>query len=174
MRLLPPLMLALMLLGCADTHKVTRTEGSKSAVSLQRQASAYGAVPSDGRYGPTVYSGSGATVAQVVAAAFGSHLERVTTGTKIEELDQALSSAKAGGFTYLLYPQILHWEDRATEWSAKPDLVTVKLSTYAAQTGQLLDSAMIDGKSGIATFGGDRPQDLLPKPMAEYAVTLFK
>jgi hypothetical protein len=81
-----------------------------------------------------------------VAAAFGPHLQKVTTGTKTEELDQAFASAKAGGFTYLLYPQILHWEDRATEWSAKPDLATVKLSTYTAETGQLLDSAMIDGK----------------------------
>ena len=174
MRLLPPVMLVLLLLGCADTHRITRADGSKSAVSLQRQASAYVAVPTDGRYGPTVYSGSGATVAQIVAAAFGPHLQKVTTGTKTEELDQAFASAKAGGFTYLLYPQILHWEDRATEWSAKPDLATVKLSTYTAETGQLLDSAMIDGKSGLASFGGDHPQDLLPKPMAEYAAALFK
>lgn len=174
MRLILPVMLVLLLLGCADTHRITRVDGSKSAMSLQRQASAYVAVSTDGRYGSTVYPGSGATVAQIVAAAFGPHLQKVATGTKTEEAGQALVSAKAGGFTYLLYPQILHWEDRATEWSAKPDLATVKLSTYSAETGQLLDSAVIDGKSGLATFGGDHPQDLLPKPMGEYAATLFK
>lgn len=45
MRLLPPVMCVLLLLGCADTHRITRADGSKVAVSLQRQASAYVAVP---------------------------------------------------------------------------------------------------------------------------------
>ena len=174
MRSILSLILVLALLGCADTHRITRPDGLNSAVPWQRQASAYVAVSTDGRYGPTVYAGSGATVAQIVAAAFAVRLQKVTTGTKTEDLDQALASAKTGGFTYLLFPQILHWEDRATEWSAKPDIASVKLSTYSVETRQLLDSAVIDGKSGIATFGGDHPQDLLPKPMAEYVAALFK
>jgi hypothetical protein len=74
----------------------------------------------------------------------------------------------------LLYPQILQWEDRATEWSGKPDIAAVKLSVLSTDTGALLDSVIIEGKSGLATFGGDHPQDLLPKPMAEYAASLFK
>jgi Domain of unknown function (DUF4823) len=68
----------------------------------------------------------------------------------------------------------LQWEDRATEWSAKPDVASVKISIVAAKSGQLIDSAVINGKSGLATFGGDHPQDLLPKPMADYASSMFK
>ncbi len=36
-----------------------------------------------------------------------------------------------------------------------------------------MDSAIIKGKSGLATFGGDHPQDLLPKPVGEYIDALY-
>ncbi len=167
-------LLVILLSGCADTHKLTRSGGSEVAVFLERQASAYVAVTADGRYGATVYSGSGAMTAQIVASAFAHYLGKITTGTKAEDLDQALSTARAGNFRYLLYPQILHWEDRATEWSAKPDIAIVKLLVLSADTGTVLDSVVIEGKSGLATLGGDHPQDLLPKPTSEYASSLFK
>jgi hypothetical protein len=32
------------------------------------------------------------------------------------------------------------------------------------ESGKTMDSAIIKGKSGIATLGGDHPQDLLVKP----------
>ena len=174
MRLLYVVIVVLLLYGCADTHKVTRSTGPQSSVFLQRQTSAYIAVPPDGRYGATVYSGSGTMTAQVVATAFAPYLSKVTTGTKVKDLDQALATAKGGGFTYLFYPQILLWEDRATGWSGKPDMATVKLSVVSSGTGTVLDSAMIEGKSGLGTLGGDHPQDLLPKPIGEYAASLFK
>ena len=155
MRSLYPLLALLVMIGCADTHKVTKTGGMQVGPVLERQVSAYVAVPSDGRYGATVYSGSGAMTAQIIVSALAPYLSKVTIATKTEDLDQAMATARAGNFRYLFYPQILQWEDRATEWSGKPDLATVKLSIFATDTGTLLDSAMIDGKSGLATFGGD-------------------
>lgn len=174
MRSLCAMLALLAMIGCADTHKVTRSGEAQGKPFLERQASAYVALPSDGRYGDTVYSGSGAMTAQIVVSAFSPYLSKVMTGAGIEDLDQAMVTAKDGNYRYLFYPQILQWEDRATEWSGKPDLVTVKLSIYATDTGALLDSANIDGKSGLATFGGDHPQDLLPKPVSQYAASLFR
>lgn len=164
--------LVVALAGCADTHMVTRAPGTAS--TLSRQASAYVAVPRDGSYGPTQYFGSGALAAQAVATAFAPYLTRITVGVKMEDFDGALKSARANGFTYLLYPEILHWEDRATEWSGRPDQASVKVSVMRADTGAILDSAVVGGKSGLGTFGGDRPEHLLPKPLADYATTLFR
>jgi hypothetical protein len=76
-------------------------------------------------------------------------------------------------FKYLVYPTILHWEDRATEWSALPDRIEVKIDLIETATGKLLDSVVIRGKSGLATLGCDHPQDLLPKPVDEFVSTLF-
>lgn len=161
-----------LLFGCADTHQLMRVSGS--TVPLSRQASAYVAVPKDGAYGPTTYSGSGALTAQAVAAAFAPYLNKITVAAKTEDLETAQQSARAGAYTYLLYPQILHWEDRATEWSGKPDVASVKVSLIRVDGGEVLDSAVVGGKSGWATLGGDRPEHLLPRPLADYAATLFR
>ena len=164
--------LLVVLAGCADTHEITRAPGT--SMTLSRQASAYVSVPRDGKYGARVYSGSGALASQAVAAAFSAYLTRVTVAVKTEDFDAALKSARAGGYTYLLYPEILHWEDRTTEWSARPDRASVKVSVVTTDTGAVLDSAVVGGKSGLATFGGDRPEHLLPKPLSDYAATLFR
>ena len=171
MRLVYGVLVSAMLIGCADTHQLRRVPGTNEGLS--RQASAYVAVPQDGRYGAQPYPGSGGLVAQAVAVAFEPYLTSTTAGVKREDFDAALQSAREAGFTYLLYPEILHWEDRATEWSARPDQASVKVSIVRADTGAVIDSAVVGGKSGVATFGGDRPEDLLPKPLADYAAALF-
>ena len=155
--------------GCADTHQVVRA--SKIGAPLSKQASAYVAVGRDGSYGKTPYPGSGAMTAQAVAAAFAPYMSKVAIGLSVEEVATAQQSARAGGHTYLLYPQILHWEDRATEWSLRPDIVSVKVSLIHATSGAVIDSVVVGGKSGVATLGGDRPEHLLPTPLAEYAAS---
>lgn len=172
MRVALVLLSVVVLAGCADTHQLMRAAGT--TVPLSRQASAFIGVPTDGRYGEIHYPGSGALAAQAVAAAFSPYLSRTTVGVKTEELDSARQSAKRGGFTYLIYLDILHWEDRATEWSGRPDQASVKVSVIIADTGEVVDSAVVGGKSGLATFGGDRPEHLLPKPLADYASMLFR
>jgi hypothetical protein len=161
-----------LLLGCADTHQLMRAPGS--TLSLPKNASAYVAVPTDGRYGQTTYSSSGALTAQAIASAFAPYLDKIIVAVKTETLEAAQQSAKDGKFTYLIYSQILHWEDRATEWSGKPDVASIKVSLIRIDTGEIIDSAVIGGKSGWATLGGDRPEHLLPKPLADYASTLFR
>jgi len=141
---------------------------------LARGGAAYVGVPKDGSYGTIAYPGSGALTAQAVAAAFAPYLAKTTVGVKTEGFDAALKSARAGRNTYLLYPEILLWEDRATEWSGRPDQASVKVSVVRAATGDVLDSAVVGGKSGLATLGGDRPEHLLPKPLADYAASLFQ
>jgi hypothetical protein len=124
-----------------------------------------------------VYPGPGKRTAFEVTRAFSPRLEKTTqargTGTAGQDKDGALEKAKAGGYTYLIYPVILHWEDRATEWSGIPDKITVEISVIDVATGAVLDSARIEGKSKWATLGGDHPQDLLEKPLTDYARTLF-
>jgi Domain of unknown function (DUF4823) len=160
-----------VVVGCADSHQLIRA--SSSTALIAKQASAYVAVPADGRYGNTVYFGSGALTAQAVGAAFAPHLAKITVAVTSEDVEAARQAAKALGHTYLLYPEILHWEDRATVWSGRPDVASVKLSVIRVDGGDIIDSAVVGGKSGLATVGGDRPEHLLPKPLADYAATLF-
>lgn len=165
------LCVAIAVAGCTDTHKLVRP--TESAAPLSAAASGYVALPADGRYGDTLYSGSGMQTAQGVATAFARYLKAISVATAIEDVETARRSAQEGGYDYLLFPQILHWEDRATEWSGKSDRISVKLSVIRTENGEVVDSAVVDGKSKWMTMGGDHPQDLLAAPFNEYSKKLF-
>jgi hypothetical protein len=163
--------LAGLLLGCADTHQLVR-EGA-TGTKLSTNDSLYVAVSRDGAYGTAVYAGSGAMTSQTLVSAFSKHAQNVEMSHGYEGFDEALATARAKKAKYLVYPTILHWEDRATEWSGIPDQVEIKVELVDVQTGKMVESAVINGKSGLATLGGDHPQDLLPKPVEEFVSSLY-
>jgi hypothetical protein len=84
-----------------------------------------------------------------------------------------LEAARAGGHDYLIFPEIKHWEDRATEWSGKSDKIEVRITIIDARTGDLVDSVDVRGKSRWGTFGGDHPQDLLAVPIEDFVAEAF-
>lgn len=165
------LIFTVLFVGCADTHHLTRTA---TTTSLESSSSIYISIPKDGRYGENTYSGSGLTTAQVVLKAFSVHVTNIETAHEYQSFKEALDYAKFNNFKYFVYPSILEWEDRATEWSGIPDRISIKIAVIDTNSGRTLDSAVIEGKSGLATFGGDKPQDLLAKPVMNYVSLLFK
>ncbi|MCB5185022.1 DUF4823 domain-containing protein [Methylobacillus gramineus] len=165
--------MATLLTACADSHKLTRI-GNPKDHPLSANESIYIAVPSDGMYEAKTYTGSGANTTQVIKTAFAHHLRRVQSGRIHQDFDVALQHAKTNNFTTLVYPTILHWEDRATEWSGIPDRLEVKIEVVNTADGSVIEEGLIKGKSGWATLGGDHPQDLLAKPVEEFVSSLFK
>ena len=114
--------------------------------------------PADGVYMEEEYPKSGTVVARKLVAALVPHFPKstvVTTGASAE---------------YLLKPEILHWEDRATEWSGKPDRVKISLPLY--KSGGLLDQRWFRPKAVTGRSGGDHPEDLLDLPFQVYAASL--
>jgi len=130
-------------------------------------------VPADGAYGDNVYRGSGQNTAQIIYSAFVKHTRATKVGHSMQSFEAAREAAIKGGQNYLVYPSILHWEDRATEWSMIPDKVEIKIEVIDVATGDAIASTIVKAKSGIATFGGDHPQDLLPKPIEEFVSSLY-
>lgn len=171
MKLYSILLTALLLSACADSHQLLRMD--KEPQKLDARGIVYVSVPEDGRYGQTVYAGSGKNTMQIVVMAFSEHSGRVEGGHAHQSFEDSLAAARNIGASYLVVPTILHWEDRATEWSGIPDKASIKVAVFNVSTGVIMDSVIIKGRSGIATFGGDHPQDLLPKPMEEYVSSLF-
>ena len=171
MRALSSLFMILLVLGCEHTYEIQKTDGGTE--QLKSSGTAFVALPNDGRYQQTVYYGSGFKTANATATAFTPYLEKVVISDKIERFEQALKTAADGAFTYLIYPEILHWEDRATEWSGKQDRLIVKVTIADTATGETIDGATLKGTSKWGTWGGDHPEDLLAEPLGNYAKTLF-
>jgi len=173
-RIVLPLVLfiTIFLSSCTDTYQLKRTQGA--GIESNKISTAYIALPKDGSYGSIQYSGSGTIVAQDIGAAFSPYLREAIIGTQFESIEEAIRSASKLQFDYLVYPNILHWEDRATEWSGRSDVISVKVTIIDVSSSKVVDSVVIEGKSKTASWGGDRPEDLLAKPLKDYAAVLFK
>jgi hypothetical protein len=171
MRFLAIIGIISFLFGCADSHQLVRA--GNTTVKLEPSKNVYISIPHDGKYGQINYQGSGVNVSQIILTAFSKYSNTADTGHEYQSFEDALAYAKESGYGYLVFPTILEWEDRTTEWSGIPDAASIKIAIINTETGKTIDSAMIKGKSGLATFGGDHPQDLLPEPVEEYVGSLF-
>lgn len=166
-----PLMTAVLLTACAG-YKMN-VENPGHATQLTRNAHACIAIPADGHYETHTYKGSGQATAESINRAFAPYLDTTVLDSSAETQKAALADSQKQACVYLLYSQILHWEDRATEWSGRPDRAALKLMVLSVPDGKVLDDMIFHAKSSFWTMGGDHPQDLLYKPLKQYASELF-
>jgi hypothetical protein len=166
------LIIIALLSSCADSTEILR-ENKSTNLHLNNSDSILISIPSDGIYGDKTYTGSGQNTSQIIYASLSRHSHNIQIGNLYESFSYALDAAKRHGAKYLVYPTILYWEDRATEWSGIPDKIEVRIEIVEISTGSTVSSALIKGKSGLATLGGDHPQDLLPKPIDEFIDSLY-
>lgn len=159
---------AVLVAGCAATYERSLVSGASA--KLEHGKPVLIATPKSGSYGNRQYTASGQQTATVVQGAFARYA-RASVSAGCLDLTCLRNEGKQS-YGYYVVPEILHWEDRNTEWSGIPDRVTVKLTVYDA-TGKELAGAVLSGKSKWATFGGDHPQDLLPEPIGQYVASLY-
>ena len=156
--------------GCVNKFKTdsysppTRAISSAAKVLILNSA--------DGQYGGKPYANSGKMLTAQVEAAVSTHLSSATVAQE-NNLSAVLEHAQSNGIDYVIEPKILHWEDRATEWSGKPDRITIKLVIWDAKTGEAVSTSLERASSRWATFGGDHPQDLLPKLLENWSNKVF-
>jgi hypothetical protein len=164
------LFVVILLSGCAA--KYNQVDLHTPTSNLIKGKSILIATPENGTYGDKVYSSSGRMTALAVNAAFAKFSNNIEVSKKCNDF-KCLKVNESGQFNYYVIPEILHWEDRATEWSGKPDKIEVKVSVYDSETENELASTIIKGKSKWATFGGDHPQNLLTEPLNTYVGSLY-
>lgn len=159
-----------LLTGCSAKYSTNNVQ--KSTELLVKNLPVAVAKPADGVYETRSYAGSGDTTAAVVKAAILRHSDNVSVYSDCEDL-MCLKDKHMMNRGYYVVPQILHWEDRATQWSGIPDRIEIKISVYNAESNAIVASTIITGKSKWATFGGDHPQDLLPVPINAWMASLY-
>jgi hypothetical protein len=162
-----------LLVGCTARYQVNNLAGAASA-QLDRTKGLYVTVPQDGAYGTTVSFGSGQIVAQAVADAFSGVGARVHIAERAVGKDQSIVAAKSLNASYLVMPAIVHWEQRATEWSGRPSRMAIRLSIIDVTTGDEVTSSAIEGRSRIVSFTSTTPESLLRDPLARYVRGLYQ
>lgn len=165
------IVLILMLYGCTATYKQNTL--AQPSTKLVRGSSVTIATPTNGFYESEEYQASGKMTTYTVRAAFARFSNTINVLPECNNLVCLKASKASTHYYYYVVPEILHWEERATEWSGLPDKIEVKISIYDDQTSRELASTIISGESKWATFGGDHPQDLLPEPINAYVESLY-
>lgn len=162
-RRLACVLVAVLASGCAHSytlHELPLPEGRPS-----EPAALYGAapmmieLPSDGTYGMKRYIGSGKTVQRAIISAL--HTFSV-------DAREAQPSGTGASRAWRVTPRILEWEDRATQWSGKPDRISIELTT-TDPNGEIVDAALATGISKRITVGRSYPEELLRPAILRWA-----
>lgn len=172
MRLLLIFLVSGLLLGCSSKFK--SDSSIAPTASLNSSNSIYIMLASDGRYGSRTYSGSGRTVSEHVYTAVVRRLVKAELATQPHQQERALAIAREKGFSHVFEPRIIHWEDRATEWSGKPDRISIYFAVWEVASGRVVASSTERASSKWMTFGGDHPQDLVPRMVDNFTNKLFR
>jgi hypothetical protein len=167
------LFLVFLLVGCESTYS-EKTVTTSPAPILKSTTRIYVGIPFDASFKNKVAEGSGRKTADALYTAFVRYSRLVSMGKLPEGFSEALESARKHNAEYLVYPNIIHWEDRATEWSGIRDKLDVKIDLIETSSGQVAFSREVTGTGKWMTDGGDTPSDMLPAPCDEYVNALFR
>jgi hypothetical protein len=166
-------LLALTLAGCKSTYSEKNVTAEPPPL-LKGSNRIYVAIPFDASFKEVVAQGSGKATAESLFVALKRYARAVYMGKFPESATEALDSAHAVNADYLVYPNIVKWEDRATEWSGRRDRLDLKIDLLDLSDGKLVFSREISATGKWLTEGGDSPKDLLDQPVEEYVNALFR
>jgi hypothetical protein len=162
-----------VVIGCAPKYTVIQNDKESNNVSLSRDFSAYISLPQDNTSSGHLYVGSGSEVASELEFLFSQYLENIVVGNSVESCNQGFDSAKTNGYDYYICPQIMQWEDYATEWNGIPDKIRLKVSIQSTKSEAIIDTFLIEGKGKVMSWGGDHPLDVVKEPMSQWVSSLF-
>ena len=148
------ILVSIFLTGCSSTYDYSLIKAIN--VKLDSSKSVNITTPANGNLGKIVYKSSGNEIAKALKSSFEKYAQKVSVD---EHGDYEVRS------------EILQWEDRATEWSGKRDIIKVLISVY--EKGLLISRVIIYGQSKPITLGGERPEDLLEKPIYSHIESLY-
>jgi len=167
--------LAIFVGSCAaydESYQTTSVLNNRTG-TVSKDASFIVSVEADGKYVDRLYRGSGDMARTAMVNALSKYASDVSEILGFVSEEDATLDARDRNAAYLVYLRLLHWEDRATEWSGKPDRIEVEIRLIEGKSGEVLESQIVKGNSKWATFGGDHPQDLLAIPFDSYAASIF-
>ena len=159
---------SILFAGCASTYKSHEAKAPQK--KLDRSYAVIVHTPADGSFNGQRYAGSGS----MTAVALKNEFSKYSANVSLVQPGLSRNSYMGKPGLYYIQPEILHWEERATEWSGKPDRIRVKIDIFTPLTMTHEASVILEGKSKWLTLGGDHPQELLPKPIETYLNTLYK
>ena len=168
--------LVLALCACAADVRIQHSRPPGLVVRIEPSDRVYVMRPADGDYRGKVYAGSGDELLRALVAALATHTSAaniLTADSREADLATSLDRARTADAAYLLRPAILRWEERVTQWSAKPDHVHLRMTLYDVGSGEAVDAADVQIEGPEVLNSVQRIGALLGDPLVRYAGSLF-
>ena len=166
-------LVALLATACKTTY-TEKNLTSEPPPILRSTSRIYVAIPFDASFKDVVAEDSGKLTAQAFQAALLRYTRSVYTSKYPESVSEALDNARRGNLEYVIYPTIVRWEDRATEWSGIRDRMALKVDLIELNTSTIVFSREVESTGKWMTDGGESPRDLLAEPAEQYVNALFR
>ena len=174
MRTVLALALFVPIVASCQSFTSVKVKDRNAAGALDASGSAYLAFPKvDQTFGTEA-----ASAAQLAIETLGPEIDHVlaghvTHGAATQTQEEALASARDAGSTYLVFPEVFYWaKERDTFISSRSDQVRVRLSFFDASSGNLVDSADLQG-SGETWLGTNSAKSLLRSAARTYLEKAF-
>lgn len=160
---------AMVISGCSASY---HQDFLQDPQSMHDRARVLIVTPENGSYGTEYYPTSGNDVVQVLTKELRNYTTNISVIPRTVRIEQ-IYEEDLQNVDYIIIPEILHWEDRATGWSFRPDRIEVRFDIYDNQR-QLVNSVSIKGKSANIVWVQKAPNSLLPKPIRRLLRELFR
>jgi PBP1b-binding outer membrane lipoprotein LpoB len=164
---------ALVLAACETTYTEKNLTNEPPPI-LKSTSRIYVAIPFDASFKDTVAQQSGKNTAEAFQVAFLRYSRSVYTSKFPESAGEALESARRANMEYVLYPTILRWEDRATEYTGLRDRLALKVDLIDLNSGTIVFSREAEVTGKWMSDGGETPRDLLTDPAEQFANSVFR
>ena len=164
------LMFVFSFTGCMSTYRYDFSDTQDIYLDKNRKIAV--SVSEDGYYGDDIYKGSGIFLSNCIRTEVSKYSSKALVLRKKVSLND-FSETELLQFDYIIIPEILHWEDRATAWSGLPDKVEIFIEIYDSR-GALVKEGSFYGESAKATLMSNDPSDLLAKPIRNFFKSVFE
>ncbi len=132
------------------------------------------AIPNDASFEGYTYINSGQRVANKVNSSLSDYYSIIPLGYN----ENIVSQCREIESEFMIYPEIVHYEDRATGWSGRPDIIEVKTTLTNLKTLEK-SSFIYSAKSnmvasGLFEWGNAAPCSLLGQKYKSQVLSLVK
>lgn len=154
--------------GCTASYK---HDFLRPPNTMKPQAKVLIVTPKNGYYNETLYETSGTDVVEALTRELQSYSNSIDIipNTNINDIIEDILH----NYNYIFIPEILHWEDRLTGWSMRPDRIEIRVDIYNGNR-EILNSIDVKSKSANIVWVSQAPKSLLPKSFRITLQELFQ